>query len=224
MSKVRTDSDPTTHILKVFEGFRGSAYRDAVGYGTIGYGHLLTPKDNELASKTLTKEEAENLLQEDIAAHKKGSISQLTKDINHNKMAALTSLAFNHGPSSAPVAKIVNMINSGEDDHAIAKEFLRYNTADGKVLSALEDRRQIESDLFLTPEGGEVDLSGYGKKKYRAPLPKAGSGAEKSAPLIPQERLPLETTPLSLPPGKMSLARSTSWVIRLWIKIRTFLG
>lgn len=212
--RISTASDPTEAVLKVFEGFRGSAYKDAVGYGTIGYGHLLRPKDIVLSGKTLTEEEATGLLREDIASHKKGSISKLTKEINHNKMAALTSLAFNHGASSAPVARIVKMINDGVDDKDVANEFLKYNTADGKVLSALEDRRQIESDLFLTPEGGEISLESYGKK--REPLaPIVVRGAD----LLQEEPAPPEITQPSLPPGVMSQGKLMLWMKTLITKI-----
>lgn len=108
------------NIIKYYEGLKLDVYADAVGYPTVGYGHLLTksrtypnyrnqklPKadaDKELKSAGLsytspiTKTQAETLLKQDTKISE-NKVNEL-KFINHNKLAqsqydALVSLGFN---------------------------------------------------------------------------------------------------------------------------------
>jgi len=233
MTKLKTDTDVTEGIIKVFEGFRGAAYKDATGSGTIGYGHLLRKQDQDLANRTISEEEASTLLREDIDAHKAGAIKGLKKKVNKNQMAALASLAFNEGAYGVGLTKIVGLINSGADDRDVAQHFLGINKSKGVRLEALAQRREIEATLFLTAEGGTVDLSSYGsKKKAASSLAEVVQEAPLVAvePKLPEEISPaLETvqltkTPESSPPGKVLPKKSMGLVSRMWMKLRTVIG
>jgi len=52
-------------VIKHFEGYSPIRYRDAAGYDTIGFGHLIRP--GEKIPEPLLGEAAERLLQQDIA-------------------------------------------------------------------------------------------------------------------------------------------------------------
>ncbi|MBY0282251.1 MAG: hypothetical protein K2W94_08900 [Alphaproteobacteria bacterium] len=56
----------TVKLIKYFEGFRPSVYDDCAGHKTIGYGHLITSDDGDLASRVLSESDAEALLMKDI--------------------------------------------------------------------------------------------------------------------------------------------------------------
>jgi lysozyme len=48
------------------EGCRLTAYRDSLGYFTIGYGHLLVPIDHDWTGETCTQEQADAWLTDDL--------------------------------------------------------------------------------------------------------------------------------------------------------------
>jgi lysozyme len=244
MTKFKTDKDVTEDVIKVFEGFRGKAYLDKTGTGTIGYGHALKATDTELAKKTLSEPEALQLMREDIADHQKGAIKGLTKELNPNQMAALTSLAFNEGANGKGLTKIVGLINRGADNTEIAGVFNSVVKSKGQVLDVLVDRRRLEVDLFNTPMGATIDLSSYGAKKAVASSPRPAPVVEAvTLPVVepvpvasaevaklPEETsqaLPTEPHPQMLAsssPGKTSPEPSTGLISKLWTKLRTMIG
>jgi hypothetical protein len=52
-------------VIKHFEGYSPVVYKDAAGYPTIGFGHLIKP--GEKIAEPLLGDAAERLLQQDIA-------------------------------------------------------------------------------------------------------------------------------------------------------------
>lgn len=78
------------------EGYRLSAYRDSLGYWTIGIGHLL----GDVARMTsITPAEAEALLNADIdvAERLARSVVPLFDGMNDVRQRALVNMAFNRG-------------------------------------------------------------------------------------------------------------------------------
>jgi lysozyme len=89
-------TDPTLVAnIKLAEGLSLSAYLDTVGVWTIGYGH--TPcKEGD----TCTEAQAEAFLQEDLSLASKVAASlPEARLIDPTRLAALTELVFNLGPS-----------------------------------------------------------------------------------------------------------------------------
>lgn len=153
--------DPVTRaLIKSQEGFASTAYVDAQGH-SIGYGHFIRKGEEHLLKKELTKEEAEELLEKDIKSHQDPWASRLTKSLNNNQMAALTSFAYNVGPGA--VQKLIPEINRGNFDAVFAK-MREYNKArvgpEAKltVLPVLEKRREFEIELFQK-EDGDIDVA-----------------------------------------------------------------
>lgn len=140
-------------LIKRFEGLSLKAYKDAVGVPTIGYGHILGVK----MGTEITALEAEELLQQDVSHFEQGVshlINELGINITQPQFDALVSFAFNLGLGNlkkSTLLKKLYLMKQGDklSMQAVAKEFLRWNKAGGKVLQGLVNRRQAESDLFL---------------------------------------------------------------------------
>ena len=101
--------------IKEHEGFRGYAYKDSLGYDTIGYGTKLP----------LTKEEAELILKHRLNAFTKEVNEKLEwLDIPPDKMEILYEMAYQMGVSG--LLKFRNMLSAlNEKDYkTAAKEML----------------------------------------------------------------------------------------------------
>ena len=142
----------TLDLIKEFEGLRLTAYRDAVGVWTIGYGATaaaglgITPE----AGMTITEAEAESLLLKGLEKFAGSIRPKITAPINDNEFGAFLSLAYNIGPGAFAKSSALRKFNAG-DKAGAADAILLWNKAGGKVLAGLKRRREAERALFLTP-------------------------------------------------------------------------
>lgn len=130
-------SEEGIKLIKQFEGCRLTAYADAVGVMTIGYGHTAGVK----AGMKITQEQADEYLRKDIAKFEK-AVDALKMDFNINQFSALVSFSFNCGTGS------LKTLCSGRTKAEIASKMLLYNKAGGKVLAGLTRRRKAENALY----------------------------------------------------------------------------
>lgn len=141
-------------LIKSMEGFSDKSYVDATGR-SIGYGHFIQPGE-QLEGRSLSKDEAEKLLEQDIKKHQDPWIGKLTADIGEEGVAALTSFAYNVGAHGKGINEVVGLINAGKKEEA-AEFMQQYNKSkEGGVLQvnkALVERRDFEGKLLL---GGKV--------------------------------------------------------------------
>lgn len=138
----------TLAYITKHEGVRLTRYRDAVGYWTIGVGHLLKAGEN---LTRITQREAAALLRQDlqIAA---GALSRLVRvALSQNQFTALLSFTFNLGEGNLKKSALLRKLNAS-DYAGAADEFLKWNRAGGRVLRGLVKRRADERRLFLTPD------------------------------------------------------------------------
>lgn len=134
-------SENGLNLIKKFEGCNLTAYRDAVGVLTIGYGHTGDVKEGQ----KITQKKADALLLEDLQRFEK-HVNQYRKNykFSQNEFDALVSFAFNIG-------NINQLTNYGKRNKGmIADKMLLYTKAGGKQLSGLVKRRRAEHDLFIT--------------------------------------------------------------------------
>ena len=61
--------DKVKERIKKHEGFRNKIYLDSLGKATIGYGHLITKKDNFIQGKEYSKQELDELFEKDFKAY-----------------------------------------------------------------------------------------------------------------------------------------------------------
>lgn len=154
-------------LIKSFEGCRLTAYKDAAGIDTIGWG--TTNADKAVTGKTIkrgltiTQATAEKWLIESLKRKYEPLVEKYesTYRWTQNQFDALVSFAYNIG-------SIDQLTNEGKrDKQTIARKILEYNKAGGKVLEGLVRRRKAEHDLFCEPV-----IIGY--PGYFPELPKRG--------------------------------------------------
>jgi lysozyme len=134
-----------TALIKFFEGFRASAYYDAVGVPTIGYGTTTGVK----MGQTITEAQGEALLQADLRKFEAGVDKLVTVTLTQEQFDALVSFSYNLGLGNFGSSTLLKLVNAGRFDLA-KDQFIRWNKAGGKVLDGLTKRRQAEATLFST--------------------------------------------------------------------------
>lgn len=138
------------NLIKQFEGLKLTAYKDPVGFWSIGYGHTKGVKEGD----TITQEEAERYLRDDLATAE-AAVTDYDNVYhwNQNEFDALVSFAYNIGGGG-----ICQVTAAGSrDKETIAQKMLLYYNAGGKKLEGLVRRRQAEHDLFVTPVESQKD-------------------------------------------------------------------
>ena len=141
-----TYSDAGLALTKKFEGLELNAYQDQIGVWTIGHGHTGPTVHGGL---TITHDQADQLLQSDIARAVACVNRAVTAAINQNQFDALVDFAFNLGCAALLSSTLLRDVNAG-NFAAAAQQFLLWDHARGVVIQGLLRRRQAESDLFQT--------------------------------------------------------------------------
>ena len=145
---MNTINKDTLGLIKTFEGLELSAYPDAVGVWTIGYGHTAMAGDPKpVAGMKITKQEAEDLLLHDLKKYEEPVKKLVTVKLNDNQYGALVSFVYNLGAGNFAKSSLLRRLNKGEYD-AVPSEMMKWNKADGKVLNGLTRRRTAESVLW----------------------------------------------------------------------------
>lgn len=132
-------------LIKSFEGCKLTAYRDAVGVWTIGYGHTSGVKEGD----KITQKKADELLEGDLLRFETrvNYWSEKKYFFNQNEFDALVSFAYNCGNGN-----LDGLLKNGRNSRGqIADDILLYNKAGGKMLTGLAKRRSKERALFLSP-------------------------------------------------------------------------
>lgn len=80
-------------LIKLHEGLRLEAYKDSLGYWTIGFGHLL-PARTDWAGYTINESTAYTLLDFDMAEHLPPSWAQPLDEVRY---AVIWDMCFNLG-------------------------------------------------------------------------------------------------------------------------------
>lgn len=145
-------SDKGVAILIDFEGLKLEPYNDSAGFATIGVGHLIGKRpvcdlDHERYIG-FTKEEAIVLLREDVAAAESAVLRAIHVSVSQNQFDAMVSLCYNIGAGNFAKSSVVRLVNLKMFDTA-ADMFKVWNTAGGKVVTGLINRRARERALFL---------------------------------------------------------------------------
>ncbi|ELT3493446.1 lysozyme [Citrobacter freundii] len=137
-------------LLKSFEGCELTAYQDAVGVWTIGYGWT-QPVNGVPVGKgmTITQATADSLLSSGVVQYEKGVTGLVKVAVNQNQFDALVDFAYNLGVNALAGSTLLKKLNSG-DFAGTADEFPKWNKAGGKVLNGLVKRRAAERSLFLS--------------------------------------------------------------------------
>jgi len=134
------------NLIKQFEGCKLTAYQDAAGVWTIGYGSTFCVIPNMIC----TQAEADARLKEDVQHAVECVDRKVGPNLTQNQFDALVSFVFNVGCAAFSTSTLLRHINAGEFKQA-ALEFPRWDHAGALELDGLHKRRLAEQALFLTP-------------------------------------------------------------------------
>lgn len=145
-------------LIKASEGLVLYAYDDADSkrvktfvregmpvYGTltIGYGHTKSVRKGQ----TISKEEAERLLQSDVEWAEAGVRTKVSAPLKQHEFDALVSLVYNIGLANFAKSNVLRHLNAQHYEQA-ADSFLAWHRGNG-VANRLLGRRKAERAVFL---------------------------------------------------------------------------
>lgn len=137
------------------EGCVIKPYNDAIGYATIGVGHLIGKRavtsEDKAKYANFTQQNALDLLKVDIATYVKSINSLLIVPVNQGQFDAMVSLAFNIGIGNFTTSSVLKYTNM-RMFHKAQDSFALWNKAGGKVLAGLTRRRAGEAVMY----GGKI--------------------------------------------------------------------
>ena len=147
-------------LIAQFEGLRLKPYLCSAGVPTIGYGSTFYPSGRKVTmrDKPITQETAFWMLKQVANMFAKDVDSLVKSNINQNQFNALVSFAFNLGsdidadniPEGLGDSRLLRRVNANPNDPEIAREFVKWNKAGGRVLDGLTKRRLKEAELYFT--------------------------------------------------------------------------
>lgn len=160
-------SDRGRKMLIELEGSRSYAYKDQVGFLTIGVGHLLT-KGELMSGKIgigdevvkyrdgLTEDHIGRLLQQDLEVYEAVVRQSVMPILTQSQFDVLVSFTFNTGPGEFRNNKwiggfrgstLLKRINVGRFSE-VPEEMRRWIYAGGKTLDGLVKRREVEIERW----------------------------------------------------------------------------
>ena len=142
----QTLSDEGRKLIRRFERLRLSPYHDAVGYPTIGYGHLLSREKWADLSQwpDITEEQADYLLRQDVHRFERAVSRLVSVPLSQGQFDALVSFTFNLGAGALQDSTLRRVLNEGHY-YQIPHELRRWIYAGGVKLYGLKLRREAEA-------------------------------------------------------------------------------
>lgn len=145
-------SDKGYDLIKKFEGYSDRPYKCPAGISTIGYGNTFYPNGVKvkITDPKITREYANEILAHTADEFAEDVLKLVKSKITVNQLNALTAFAYNVGMGNFSKSTLLKLVNINPNYAMIAKEFLKWNKAGGKVLNGLTNRRIAESALYFT--------------------------------------------------------------------------
>jgi lysozyme len=150
-------------LLKTFESFKPTSYYDLDnkkkrGTLTVGYGFTKNDIPEIREGYSIDKVTAERMLPDLVKTKYGATVRDKVKvPLTDQQYSALSSFAYNVGPTNFSSSTLVKRLNAGDYEGA-ASEFKKWNKAGGKELEGLSRRRAAEEALFKgdTMELGKI--------------------------------------------------------------------
>jgi GH24 family phage-related lysozyme (muramidase) len=166
-------------LLKTFESFKPTSYYDLDnkkkrGTLTVGYGFTKNDIPEIREGYSMDKATAEKMLPDLVKTKYGATVRDKVKvPLTDQQYSALSSFAYNVGPTNFSSSTLVKKLNAGDYEGA-ASEFKNWNRAGGKQLEGLSRRRAAEAALFKgdTMELGKI----LEKQKFGNAEPKKKGG------------------------------------------------
>ena len=127
-----------------------------VGYPSIGVGHRSYAHEQERfrpyrgTGRDMSDDEIEELLRSDVETRAAAPLrSKITAPITQSMWDAIVTQAFNTGPNTSTLQKVIALINSGDYRGAQTALSKGATTSKGKTVESLIKRRAYETSLFM---------------------------------------------------------------------------
>lgn len=149
-------SDAMQKMIEGWEGLRLKAYPDPASGGdpwTIGYGHT---GPDVYPGVTINAAQADELLEADLRRFET-AVGGMAHTPTQGQFDALVSFTYNLGEAALEHSHLLQYHNEGKFA-AAADEFLKWDHAGGRQLSALTKRRQGERAVYLNQTPAAVAL------------------------------------------------------------------
>ena len=173
---MRHITDVGLGLIKRFEGFSPTIYICPAGYPTIGYGHVVLPKERARFADGISEEEGVELLRLDAQIAEAAVVRLIRVPLTDGQFDALVSFTFNLGAGALQRSTLRRRANRGEHE-AAAGEFKKWVWAAGQKLSGLIARRRAESHVYSQVTQQSAEFSATSSTE---------NGASKSRLLAPQ--------------------------------------
>ena len=133
--------------IKDFEGCRLTAYQDAAGVWTIGYGHTKNVKKGDRISQYW----ADDSLRKDIELVER-QIDALGLPLSQPQLDALVSFVFNIGIEKFKESTLLRYIREGRSENDIKRQWRMwiYAGRPARTMPGLIKRREWESVRFFS--------------------------------------------------------------------------
>lgn len=138
-------SEAGLQLIKQSEGFRGTAYLDAAGMPTIGYGHRIL--GGESYHGGIDEAQACRLLAADVLLAEE-AVERLVKvALTQGQFDALVDFCFNLGPARLAASTLLRQLNAGDYEGA-RRQLLLWDHAGKTMVEGLKARREAEFGLW----------------------------------------------------------------------------
>jgi lysozyme len=145
-------TDEGLALIREFEGFRETAYRDATGIWTIGFGHTSAAGKPEVTpDMTVTRARGEVILRNDVAMFVDGVTELLRVPLSDAQFSALVSFAYNVGITNFARSSVLACVNARDFDN-VSRRLGLWVKAGNRTLPGLIRRRAAEAALFASGE------------------------------------------------------------------------
>jgi lysozyme len=136
-------------LIKDFEGLKLTQYYCSSNVSTIGWGSTLINGKPVPKGHKITIEQAEQLLQEDIARFEAGVKKLIViEKLTPNQYAAIVSFVYNVGLGNLGKSTLLKKVKANPNDATIKDEFLKWTRSNGVVLKGLLRRREAAALYF----------------------------------------------------------------------------
>ena len=162
MNENLTTSKNGLEFIANWEGCILKPYKDIAGLRTIGIGHLIKPGENFPDGVTITKEQALDLLAQDVKLCEDAIKKHIKVVLNQNQFDALVSFGFNCGVGVYMTSGACVALNAGRYAE-VPTQLLSWSKAkiNGvlQTVQGLYNRRKSEGQLFMKAAEAPVAAS-----------------------------------------------------------------
>lgn len=136
-------SDTLIQFIKRTEGCKLTAYQDAKGVWTIGYGHTAGVSRGD----RISQQQAEQFLREDLQKFE-SSVNRYKNLTTQGRFDAVLDFCYNCGTGNYNASTLKKYIEAGRKTWEIQEQFLRWVNSGGVKLGGLVTRRIWEANRF----------------------------------------------------------------------------